>query len=152
QVVELEHEADVVAPVVGERRVRGSAQLGALVEERAGARNVEAADDVEQRRLAAARSAQQNQELTLLQGEVDSAQCVHVDFAHAINLTEPSGTRDLVAWFHGRSVPGSTRSGERVYTLPKNQRPISAITASVVARPDHIAPSVSGWEGEGRGS
>ena len=53
QVVELEHEADVLAAVAGQRGVVGGGQVVVAVADGAGGRHVEPAEDVQQRRLAA---------------------------------------------------------------------------------------------------
>ena len=88
QVVELEHEADVAAAVRGERRFVGARQIGVAVQHLAARRHVEAAEDVEQRRLAGARRPQQHDELSFVERQADLAQRVHVDLAHAIDLGE----------------------------------------------------------------
>ena len=72
QVVELKHEADVLAAVARERRLRrpltgrGRARTDAPAR-----RSVEAAEDVQQRRLAAARRPEQDDELALVDFQVD---------------------------------------------------------------------------------
>ena len=57
QVVELEHEADVLAPVAREPGLVARGQLAVVEPDVAGGRRVEPAEDVQQRRLAAARRA-----------------------------------------------------------------------------------------------
>ena len=63
QVVELEDEADVLAPEPGESRVVVVREIVIEEVDRAPGRNVEAAEDVEQRRLAAARRSEQDDHL-----------------------------------------------------------------------------------------
>jgi hypothetical protein len=60
QVVQLEDETDEVAAVLRQLRVVRSAQIPILVPERPRGRAVEPTDDVEQRRLAAPRGAEQH--------------------------------------------------------------------------------------------
>ena len=74
QVVELEDEADVAPPVARQLVLVGVGEVGAAIDDAAGGADVEAAQDVEQRRLAAARGAEQDDQLALEQIEVDAAQ------------------------------------------------------------------------------
>ena len=91
QIVELKHEADVLAAVAGERGVVEFGELLPAVEHRAAGGHVEPAQDIEQRALAAAGRAQQHDELAGVQIEVDAAERVHVDFAHVIDLRQSAG-------------------------------------------------------------
>jgi hypothetical protein len=80
QVVELEDEADVLAPVTRERVARRRPVERAspryqLTLARRG--HVEAAEDVEQRRFAAAGGAEQHDELAVEELEIDAAQRLH---------------------------------------------------------------------------
>ena len=86
EVVELEHEADVLPPVARERGLVGVRQIVVLECDRARARRIEPAQDVEQRRLAAARGPEQDDELAGADVEVDAAQRVHLGLAHAVRL------------------------------------------------------------------
>jgi hypothetical protein len=86
QVVELEHEADVAAPERGQLRLRGGAQVLIAKAHFAGARHVEPAQDVEERRLAAARGAEEDDELAGTDVEVDLAQGPDLDLAGAVGL------------------------------------------------------------------
>ena len=91
EVVELEHEPDVLAAVAGQLAfVRGGEIVVEEVDLPAGGR-VEAAQDVEQRGLAAARRAQDHDELAPAEIQVHGAQRVHFDLAHAIDLGEAPG-------------------------------------------------------------
>ena len=63
EVVELEDEADVVAAVLGELLVVGLAQFLPVIADVAGGGAVEPAEDIQQRGLAAARGAEQDDEL-----------------------------------------------------------------------------------------
>ena len=54
-------------------------------------RHVEAAEDVEERRFAAAGGAEQDDELAGEQVNIDAAQRLHLDFAHAIDFGEAAG-------------------------------------------------------------
>lgn len=52
--------------------------------------HVEAAEDVEERRLPAPRCAEEHDELTAIEIEVDPAESDDVDLAHPIDLAKPS--------------------------------------------------------------
>ena len=101
EVVELEDEADVPAPIRGQRglvgprqaRCRGSSTWPLR-------RHVEPADDVEQRRLAGARRPEQDDELPLVQRQAHLSQRVHLDLAHAIDLGEVRIVKS------GAAIPG----------------------------------------------
>jgi hypothetical protein len=62
QVVELEHEADVLAPVSGQFRLIGVGELMVGEADFSRRRGVETAENVEQRRFAAPRGTQQDNE------------------------------------------------------------------------------------------
>src|SRR5690606_8177096 len=89
QVVELKDEPDVPAPIERELALRGSGKLLAAEQQPAGGRPVEAAEDVEQRRFAAARRAEEHDELALRDSEVDAAQRMHGARAAAVDLRQP---------------------------------------------------------------
>jgi hypothetical protein len=96
QVVELEHEAHVFAP---EARELGRGRRGEIVIEvvhlaRRGP--VQPVKDVEQRRLAAARGAQQDDEFTRQQLQVDVARRMHQGLAHGVDLTHLEHAEDRV--------------------------------------------------------
>jgi len=86
QVVELEHEPDVVAAVHRQLVGIGVGQILAAIGDLARGADVEAAEDVEQRRLAAAGRAEQHDELTLGQRDIDAAERRDLDFAHLVAL------------------------------------------------------------------
>src|SRR5690606_18085435 len=65
QIVELEYEADVAAPVRRQLALRGAGKLPAPEVQPAVGRAVEPAEDVEQRRLAASRRSEQHDQLAL---------------------------------------------------------------------------------------
>ncbi len=94
QVVELEDEADVLAPVA---RQFGLARGGEVVvppERFTRRRRVESAQDVEQRRLAAARGAEEDDELALADLEIESGERMHFDLAHPVGLGQAPGDED----------------------------------------------------------
>jgi hypothetical protein len=94
QVVELEDEAHVLSP---EARALGLSAGGEVVvaeADRSARRHVEAAEDVEQGGLAAARGTEQHHELAAQQVDVHVAQRVHLDLAHAVDLAELAGAED----------------------------------------------------------
>ena len=68
----------------------------AAVENGAAGRHVEPAQDIEQRALAAARRAEQHDELAGVQIQVDAPQGVHVDLAHVVDLRQVAGGKNDV--------------------------------------------------------
>src|SRR5690606_25846274 len=103
EVVELEHEADMLATIARELGFARLAQLAAGEAHRAARGHVEPPEDVEQRGLAAAGGAEQHDELAALDVEIHVAQRVHLDFAGHVGLGEAARLED-------RS-PGIARSG-----------------------------------------
>ncbi len=89
QVVELEHEADVVAPVFGQPAI---VELAALLG-RAAAGNVQSAEDIEQGRLATPRRTQEHQYFARVDIQVDLAQCLHGYLVHTIALADVTGAQ-----------------------------------------------------------
>ena len=67
----------------------------------AGAGHIEAAEDVQQRRLAAARRPQQHHEFTGVQIQINAAQGMDLDFAGAVDLGQTPGTEDGFGFAHG---------------------------------------------------
>jgi hypothetical protein len=94
QVVELKHEPDVVAPVARQHRLLGVREIVVAPIRLARRRHVEAAQNVEERRLAAAGRPEQDDELAFADLEVDVAQRVHLDFAHPVDLAEAARDED----------------------------------------------------------
>ena len=76
-------------------------------------RHVEPAEDVEQRRLAAARRPEQHDELAAVEIQVDRAQRVHLDLAHAVDLLDPTGLEDGLRRPSRAHRPGSSAGGIR---------------------------------------
>ena len=109
QVVELEDEADVLAAVLRERGVGRRREIEVLEAHPAGRRRVEAAEDVEQRGLAAARMAEQDEQLARDDVEIDAAQRRHLDLAHLVDLREAAHFEERPG--HGAaSVPSGALS------------------------------------------
>ena len=100
EVVELEDEADMRAPVIGQRRLAGRREVAFLVDHLAGGRDVEPAQDVQQRRLARSGRPEQDDELAGDEIEVDPAERLHGDFAHAIDLRNRAGFENDVGVGH----------------------------------------------------
>ena len=88
EVVELEHEADVTAPVLGQRRFASRAQVLLAEHDLTGAGGIEPAQDVEQGRLAAAGGAQQHDEFAAGNVQVDFVQGAHGNVAAAVGLAQ----------------------------------------------------------------
>ena len=68
----------------------------------AAGRHVEPAENVEQRRFAAARGPEQHDEFARVKVQIDAAQRVHLDLAHAIDLGEPARFEDGCSLFYFR--------------------------------------------------
>jgi hypothetical protein len=116
QVVELEHEADVVAAEARQLAVAGLGQVLAVVPDVAVRGHVETAQDVQERGLAAAGRAEQHHELAGIQIEIDAAQGVDLDLAHAIHLGDAARAEDELGFLlaHLSIVePGLPGSGAR---------------------------------------
>jgi hypothetical protein len=71
QIVELKDEADVLPAVARELGIGSAREVMVEKAHRAGGRGVESTQDVEERRLAAARCAEQHEELAGAQVEVE---------------------------------------------------------------------------------
>ena len=84
----------MLPPVHRQRPLVGGGQVLAAVGDRAGGRHVEAAEDVQQRRLAAAGRPEQDEELRFEQLEADAAQRVHVDLTHVVDLGDVARGED----------------------------------------------------------
>ena len=89
QVVELEHEAHVLAPKARERRVIGAAQILAAIKHLPAAGHIQPAQNVQQGGLAAARRPQHHHQLAALQRQIHPAQRAHLHIAHVIGLGQP---------------------------------------------------------------
>ena len=102
QIVELEDEADVLAPVLGQQPLAGADEIVVAEPCLAAGRRVQAAEDVEQCRLAAARRAEQDDELALTDIEVHGSQRDDVDFPNSVDL------RQATRHEHRARFPGGT--------------------------------------------
>src|SRR4029079_1625924 len=91
------------------------------------ARRVEAAKNVEQRRLAAAGGSEQDDELAGRQRQIDAAERMHLDVAAAVDLGQGTATQGGRAF--GRRCDHSSASGAR---------PRAA--ATTLAEPPQIVP------------
>src|SRR5690606_927428 len=89
QIVELEHEADVAAPIQRQLPVGRMGELPAAEEQPPVRRSVEAAENIEEGGLAASGGAEQHDELALGQLEVDAAQRMHGRVSRAVDLRQP---------------------------------------------------------------
>src|SRR6188508_106295 len=120
QVVHLEDEADVVRAPACERAVAHRIDALACDLERAAARPVEAADQVQQRRLAGARRPHQREEVAFADVEVELLENVHRLDAAFVVLREPADTDQYLLLAHqpsprslclvDRATPKSTMS------------------------------------------
>ena len=106
QIVELEHEADMLAPIARQFGIAGADEL-VLAPRAWPSGRVEPAENVEQRRLAGARRPEQHDEFALIDVEVDVAQRMHRDLAHGIDLAQPARDEDRATGFS--LLPGLVR-------------------------------------------
>ena len=105
QIVELKHEADMVAAIGGERAVVEFGQFVLLEEDPAFARGVEAADDVQQGGFATAGLAQQNDDFTPKQFEVDAVEGPNRDLAGVVDFRDASRFEGPFRAGHDRAIP-----------------------------------------------
>ncbi len=106
EVVELEDEADVAAPELGQGRLVRRREVLAAVDDAAAGRGVEAPEDVEQGRLAAARGPQKDDELPGAQVEVDAPEGLDRDLAHPVDLGKAARREDRRGYGAGGQGPG----------------------------------------------
>ncbi|MNN32835.1 hypothetical protein D3C81_1465670 [compost metagenome] len=93
QVIELEDKADMLASVAGQARIVGVGKVVIAVHHRPDAGPVQAAEDIEQRRLPASRCTQQDHELATVQVEVHTGKCADLDFTHVVGLADVSQSK-----------------------------------------------------------
>src|SRR5690606_10324065 len=120
-VVELEDEPDVQAPVLGQLRLARRRQVPVAVGHLTRGRDIKAAQDVEQRRLAASRGAEQHDELRLEEVEVHAPERMHLDLPHRVDLGEVARGENRRGWRSGGYGRHASRhAGVRFYsTLPR---------------------------------
>ena len=124
QVELLEHEPDPSVPDVGEVLLVHDADVDAGQAVRAGGRDVEAAEDVHQRRLARSRRAHDRDVVALGDDEVDAAQRLHLDRAGGVGLAHLGQVEDrlrfaaLVRAGVGRLRRREVVEGGRGHQLP----------------------------------
>ncbi len=149
QVVGLEHEADVAAAQVGEffgvepfRAVAGDGEL-------ARARRHDAAEDRQQRGLAAAGGAHQQRQLAGVELQVDALQRAHLDGPEAELLHDARrlehhlrGRGRRCGWFRGLGHRLNTMAGSIRITLPIADTAETAHIASVRASSTAASPGV----------
>ena len=88
QIVELEDKANVGAAVFHELRLVGGAHVAPVHRHSAGGYRIHAAQDVERRGLAGTRGAQDNGELTALNGKARAVERVNAGIALAVRLDD----------------------------------------------------------------
>src|SRR5690606_25427989 len=101
EIVELEHEADMLAAELRQLALAGAAEQLLAIPHLSAARAVETTEDVEQCRLAAARGAEQDNEFTGVQIEIHAAQRMDLDLAHGIDTGEATGSEHGRRGIHG---------------------------------------------------
>jgi hypothetical protein len=84
----------MLTPVLRERALVGLGEIMVAIVDRAGRRHVEAAENVQQRGFSAARGSKDDDELGLEQIEIDPAERLHLDLAHAVDLGKVAGFED----------------------------------------------------------
>jgi hypothetical protein len=110
EVVELEDEADRLAPVTGELLLVGVREVDVAVAQRAGGRDVEAAELVEEGRLARARGTEQHDEFAGVQVQVHAGQGAHLGGAGAVDLGQTTHVEN-----RGAASGGGGRMGGGVH-------------------------------------
>src|SRR5690606_6317277 len=103
EVVELEDEADVVAPERRQLALGGGTEVVAGVADGAGRGAVEPAEDVEERGLPAAGGAEEDDELAREEVEVDAPERVDLDLAGPVHLRQAARLEHRLA----RGVAGA---------------------------------------------
>ena len=88
QVEFLKHEADLAAAKLVRPASDMCGEVDAVDEHAAGVGVGEAAENIEERRLAAARRANDGDKLALFDCQRDAAQSLHIDFADAVSLAD----------------------------------------------------------------
>ncbi len=133
EVVELEHETDMIASIAGEAGVVEFRKLLTAVEHGAAGGYVESAKDVEERAFAAARGAEQNDEFAGVEIEIDAAKRLNFDLAHMVDFGEFARRKDdLGTWGRGGKIGGRFGQGAHKRT--------------VTAAFSIIAPRMLAWE------
>ncbi len=102
QIVELKHEPHMLSAVGREPLIIERCQFHVFEIDMAACRVVETTHDVEQRRLAAARRAEQHDHLSGPDFEVDAAQCVNLHLSRRVNLRKFVGAENFL--FHVGSI------------------------------------------------
>ena len=96
QIVKLKHKTDMIAAVFGQFAFCRLDQIISTINHMAACRFVQTAQDIQQRRFAAARSAEQHDQFSLIQIEIDTAQGMNRSFTHLINLGNAARLKDGV--------------------------------------------------------
>jgi len=86
QIVELEHEAHMLAPEGSQCRFVGAGQVVVQIVQSAGSRRIETAQNVQQSGFAAAGSSQQHDEFARMQFKIDMPERLDLHFAHRVYL------------------------------------------------------------------
>jgi hypothetical protein len=149
EVVELEDESDMLAAKACQFLLGGRGEVVIEVEDLALGRDVQSAQDVEQRRFAAARGPEQHHEFTGVEIDVDLLQCVHVHFPEAVDLGDAVYVEDGFT----RHRAGRVRDIARYSTLARGKhnwlrpgravRPPRRRAMSII--PGAVAVSAADW-------
>ncbi len=105
EVVELEHEAHVLAPEPRELLLGGAGQYVVQVVDLAAGGRIQTPEDIEQSRLAATGGAEQHHQLARIQIEIHLTQGMHFHLTHAVDL------RNAVEAEDGGPAVGVSRGG-----------------------------------------
>jgi hypothetical protein len=81
QIVELEDKADMFATIARQFAVAGISEIVIAEAHAAGAGAVEAAENVEQGRLAGSRRAEQHRQFSIIEVDIETTQRLHLDIA-----------------------------------------------------------------------
>src|SRR5690606_5686509 len=128
EVVELEDEADRLAPVLGQLAIARAGELAIEIAHLARCRGVEPAEDVEKRRLAASRRPKENGELAAVEVEIDAAERVDLHLSEVVDLRHAPSAKDggtlhsLLGRLHGADLLSAAASRLRAPCSPRGTR------------------------------
>src|SRR5690242_12559556 len=103
EVIELEDEAHVLAAKAGEGGVTGGSEVVIEVMDFTAGGDVQATEDVQQGRLSAAGVPEDDHEFSGVEIEIDTAQSVDLNLAHAIDLGDAVHVEDRVGKWRGKT-------------------------------------------------
>ena len=97
EIVELEHEADMVASKKGQFALGKFGEVTAAIEHLTGGRGIKAAKDIEKRRLAATGGAEHDGHFAGFQRRVYATQRMHLDIVGLVDLSQAGYAKNRFA-------------------------------------------------------